>query len=435
MTTPSPIPGEVAAPPQNAWKRTIALFLASQTISLFGSSLVQYAIIWHITLASKSGSAMTLAIVAGFIPTFLISPFAGVWADRYDRKRLIMLADGLIALTTLGIAVYYLAGNEGLWPLMVASAARGLGTGIQMPAVNAFLPQLVPPEALTRINAVNGSVQSLMMIVSPMVSGALLSLAPLSALFFVDVVTAAIAIGMLLFFLDVPPHEKAAAESRPGYLEDMKAGFAYIAGHGYVRSFFVFSAVFMFMATPVAFLSPLQVTRTFGSDVWRLTAIELAFFIGMTLGGALMGSWGGLRNRVRTMALASIIIGVATVALGLIPLFWLYLGLMGIAGVSMPMFNVPSTVLLQEKVEPAMHGRVFGVLGMISSVMMPMGMLVFGPLADVVRIEWLLVGTGAAMALQAFMLLGNDVLLAAGEPVAAPEAAVTPTSESSPAGD
>lgn len=420
MSTPA------AATPHPEWKRNITLFLASQTISLFGSALVQYAIIWHITLTSQSGTAMTGAIVASFLPTFFVSPFAGVWADRYDRKRLIILADALIALTTLGIALYYLAGNEGLWPLIVASAARGLGSGIQTPAVNAYIPQLVPPEALTRVNSINGSVQSTMMIVSPMASGALLSLAPLSTLFFIDVVTAIIAIGMLALFLRVPPHARALDASATGYVEDMKAGVSYIAGHSYVRSFFVFCAVFFFMAAPVAFLSPLQVTRTFGSDVWRLTAIELAFFIGMTLGGALMGTWGGLRNRVRTMAVGSLVAGAATLLLGIVPSFWPYLLLMGLVGIAMPMFNVPSMVLLQTNVEASMQGRVFGVLTMISSVMMPLGMAVFGPLADVVRIEWLLVGTGAIMALQSLMLVGNRALLAAGEPPVVPAEEAAP---------
>src|SRR5690606_13510479 len=94
------------------WKRNIILFLSSQTISLFGSSLVQYAIMWHITLTTESGLMMTLFIVCGFIPTFLLSPVAGVWADRYNRKKLIIIADAMIAISTFVLAIVFLTGYK-----------------------------------------------------------------------------------------------------------------------------------------------------------------------------------------------------------------------------------------------------------------------------------------------------------------------------------
>ncbi|HPD90028.1 MAG TPA: MFS transporter, partial [Bacillota bacterium] len=92
------------------WKKDTALFLGSQSLSLFGSSLVQYAIMWYITLETKSGTMMMLSILFGFLPTLLLSPVAGVWADRYNRKHLIMIADGMIAFTTLVLALLFLFG-------------------------------------------------------------------------------------------------------------------------------------------------------------------------------------------------------------------------------------------------------------------------------------------------------------------------------------
>src|SRR3954449_6833269 len=119
----------------NNWKKNIILFLSSQTVSLFGSSLVQYAIMWHITLTTQSGVMMTLFIICGFIPTFILSPIAGVWADRYNRKILIILADGLIAVATLILAILFLMGFDAIWLLFVIAAIRAFGTGVQMPAV------------------------------------------------------------------------------------------------------------------------------------------------------------------------------------------------------------------------------------------------------------------------------------------------------------
>nr|WP_263324614.1 MFS transporter [Neobacillus sp. Marseille-Q6967] len=399
------------------WKRNIILFLGSQTISLFGSALVQYAIMWYITLNTQSGVMMTISIICGFVPAFFLSPFAGVWADRYNRKLLIIFADALIAVSTLVLAILFLMGYDAIWLLFVMSGIRAIGTGIQTPAVGAILPQIVPEDQLTKINGINGSIQSIIMLVAPMVSAALLTTATMETIFFIDVVTAAIAIFALLFFLPVASHAKALEKQKTSYFSDLKNGMMYIHEHAFLKKFFGYFAFFFILAAPVAFLTPLQVTRSFGNDVWRLTAIEITFSIGMMLGGIVMASWGGYKNKIHTMTLAALIMGACTFALGLVPSFWIYCVFMGLVGVAMPMFNTPSTVLLQEKVEGNYLGRVFGVLGMISTSMMPLGMLIFGPISDIVRIEWLLVGTGFLMFIQGFFLVGSKVLVEAGKPI------------------
>jgi DHA3 family macrolide efflux protein-like MFS transporter len=174
------------------------------------------------------------------------------------------------------------------------------------------------------------------------------------------------------------------------------------------------AAAFLFFAAPAALLTPLQAARNFGGDVWRLSAIEIAFSAGMMLGGILMTAWGGFKNRIHTMAFSCALFGVLTVALGGAPYFWLYLAIMAALGLSMPLWNAPSMVLLQTTVEPAFMGRVFSVFGMASSAMMPLGMVVFGPVADSVSINALLVGTGAVIALLAIPLVGSRTLREAG---------------------
>lgn len=399
------------------WLKNIVLFLSSQTISLFGSSLVQYAIMWYITLTTESGMMMTLYIICGFIPTFILSPIAGVWADRYNRKILIVLSDGLIAFATLILAILFIMGFDSIWLLFVMAAIRAFGAGIQTPAVGAILPQVVPKEKLTKVNGVNGSIQAIIMFVSPMVSAALLATTAIEIIFFIDVITAAIAIVTMLSFVKISVHEKAAEKQTTSYFADFKEGLSYVNSNSFLKSFFVFFAIFFVLMAPAAFLTPLQVTRSFGSDVWRLTAVELAFSIGMIAGGGIIAAWGGFRNKISTMTLASVIMGVCTLTLGIVPSFWLYLIFMGVFGIAMPIFNTPTTVLLQEKISEEYLGRVFGVLGMISTSMMPIGMLIFGPLADIIRIEWLLIGTGLFMLVLTVFLSRNKALIEAGEPV------------------
>ncbi|HHX74443.1 MAG TPA: MFS transporter [Firmicutes bacterium] len=401
---------------EKTWRRNAFSFLASQTLSLFGSSLVQYAIMWHIALNTKSGIMMSLFIICGFIPAFLISPFAGVWADRFSRKVIIILSDALIAVVTLAMALLFAYGYDYTWLLLFVAAARAVGTGIQTPAVGAILPQVVPQGKLTRVNGINGSIQAVISFVSPLVSGLLLTLATMQFIFLLDVLTAAVAIITLATLLKIPLHGKAQKEQPLSYFSDLRQGFAYINRHPFMKTFFIFIASFFVWISPAAFLPPLQVARSFGSQVWYLTALEVVFSTGMLLGGLLIAIWGGLNNKNHTLALATLLFAVSSFALGLVPIFGLYLFFYGISGVAMPLFNTTATVLLQEKVEEDYLGRVFGVLNMISTSMMPLGMLFFGPVADFIRIETLMAASGVLLLLQGALLLGSKKMTAAGAP-------------------
>lgn len=380
------------------WKKKVALFLSSQSLSLFGSMLVQYAIIWYVTLTTRSGAVLTIATLSGFLPQIIISLFAGVWADRYPRKFLIIAADVLTASSTLILAVVFLLGYRELWLIFLISGIRSVGAGIQTPAVNAFLPQIVPTDRLMKVNSVNGTIQPFIMIAAPVLSGAMLSWSRLEAIFLVDVVTAILAVSLLLV-LKVPAHHKAAAGQATGYLDDLQAGLAYIRGNRAIRRLFTFFAFVFFLVVPAAFLTPLLITCSFGNEVWRLTANEVAFFAGSIVGGIILTAWGGSKNHFRVLGISCILWAVLFMGLGLSKVFVLYLVFMFLSGIPMPFLNVSTTTLLQEMVNPDMHGRVFGVQQLIMTTVMPVGMLVFGPIADLITIEVLLILSSALMAI------------------------------------
>jgi DHA3 family macrolide efflux protein-like MFS transporter len=396
------------------WKKNTALFLIGQAISFLGTMIVQYAIIWHITLKSQSGTMITFLIIIAFLPMFFISPFAGVWADRFNRKYIINISDGLIAFFSLIVAVSLMFGIDSYGILLFCTLVRSLGQGVQTPAVGAFIPQIVPREQLTKINGIQSSIQSFVTISSPMIGGALMSFVPLQVLFFLDVITAIIGISIVFFFVKLPQTEKiipdGLEEKGKKYFHDLKEGMKYIRKHGYILRIIVISAVFLFLFAPATFLTPLQVTRNFGNEVWRLSAIEITFSVGMMLGGLWIGFWGGFKNRIYTMSLSTVLCGILTVGLGLMPDFWLYLVIMTMMGLSMPLWHTPSMVLLQTTVDPAFMGRVLSVFTMVSSTMMPLGMIVFGPVADSVSIDILLVGTGAIIALLTIPMMASKTL-------------------------
>lgn len=391
------------------WKKRSAWFLSSQTVSLFGSSITQYAIVWHITLSTTSGTMIMLSTLCSFLPQILISMFAGVWADRHNRKHLIMAADGMIACATLLMAIVFMTGYQELWVLFLVSAIRSVGAGIQTPAVSALIPQIVPQDQLMRINGLNATIQSLTMLISPAVSGVVLGQFGLEAAFFIDVITAALAI-LILWRLKVPKLIRSQSNAQVSAMKDLKFGLSFVWHHRFLRTFLSFYSVLMFLVTPAAFLSPLLIARSFGEEVWRLTANEMIWSLGMVIGGVMISIWGGFKNRMHTLILGIAIFGVFTMLLGFSTNFILFLILLFVTGLSMPLINSAGMVLLQESVAQDMQGRIFGLVQIVASASMPLGMAIFGPLADYVKIEWLLIFTGGLMAVLGLAALKNKNL-------------------------
>jgi DHA3 family macrolide efflux protein-like MFS transporter len=410
-------PAADEAPDPPHWLRKIILFLSGQTISLLGSMLVQYAVFWYLTITYQSGVIMMLAALFGFLPQAVISIFGGVWADRHNRNYLIIAADASIAASTLALALIMLSGYDAVWLIFLTMAIRSAGAGIQMPAVSALIPQITPTRNLMRVNGINGSIQSAMALLAPAAAGAIYawssaasdgSAAALVPIFFVDVVTAVIGIGLLAL---IPVSAvRRASDAQTGYFADLVDGVRYVAHHAFVRWLLVlFAIIFVLIVAP-----SLMLVRTFDAgeqqNVVNLAVLEISFSIGMVLGGIVVASFFAKRSRIGMIITSSLVFGALSIGLGLSPSIWLFFGFMLLLGLSVPFFSTPSMTLLQETVEPERQGRVFGFLGIVMALAMPIGMVVFGPLADVMPIEWLLVGAG----LLAFAVVGGAVWLPAG---------------------
>jgi len=406
--TPKPI--NKSEPKNNPnWIRQITLFLTGQTISLLGSAIVAYAIIWYVTLTTASGFMMTVSTLCGFLPQILVSLFAGVWADRYNRKFLIIWADVLIATATFILAIFFFLGYQELWLLFLVSGIRSFGAGIQSPAVNALIPQLVPEDKLMKINGINGSIQSLTFIAAPAISGGLLAAFSLEYTFIIDVTTAIIAVG-ILYFIAIPIHHKALEKQKIPALEDLKEGLNFIRHHSFIKILFIYYALIMFFITPAAFLTPLLITRTYGNEVWRLTINEIFFSGGTMFGGVIIAIWGGYKRRIKTIAMGCFGFGFWVAFMGLAPNFILYILFIFLSGLTIPFLTAPTTVLLQEQVETDIQGRIFSILQLIATIALPLGMMIFGPLADFVDIRVMLIFSGIIMAMSGLLIIRNKTL-------------------------
>ncbi|MFC0680972.1 MFS transporter [Lysobacter korlensis] len=374
------------------WKRNVALFLSGQTISLFGSMIVQYAVMWYVTFETRSGLAVALYAIVAFLPQGIVSLFGGVLADRMNRRILVMLADGVIAVVTLVLALLMLAGVTDLWLILLAVAARSLGAGVQTPAVSAMIPQITPADQLMRVNGIFTTIQSAMALLAPAAAGAVFGIWGIVPVFFIDVVTAGIGIGILAFV--AVPTLAAVAEKETSYRQDLVEGMRYIAHHPIVRWLLIVFAIIFLLAVAPSFITPLMVARTFGAEVWMVTVLELAFSIGMLLGGVLVSTLLAKRSRMALIVVSTFGFGAVTVALGLSTNLWVFYAFMFLFGLFVPLFSTPFMTLFQETVEPEKHGRVFSYVGIVMALATPIGMTAFGPLADVFEVETLLIVAG-----------------------------------------
>ncbi|WP_440711620.1 MFS transporter [Herbiconiux sp. YIM B11900] len=376
------------------WRRNVGLFLGGQTVSLFGSMIVQYAVMWYVTFETRSGLMVALYAVAAFLPQGIVSIFGGVLADRMNRRVLVMLSDGTIAAVTLVLALLMLNGVTDLWIILLAVGVRSVGAGFQTPAVQAMIPQIAPPEQLMRVNGIFQSIQSAMALLAPAAAGVVFGAFGIVPVFFIDVVTAGIGI-LMLAFVAVPTLARVA-EKATSYRQDLVEGMRYIARQQVVRWLLLVFAILFLLTVAPSFITPLMVARTFGPEVWMVTVLEIAFSVGMLLGGVLVSTVLAKRSRIGLILVASFGFAVFTIGLGLSTNLVVFYAFMFAFGMLVPLFSAPFMTLVQETVQPEMQGRVFSYVSIVMALATPVGMLVFGPLADVVTVQTLLVLAGIA---------------------------------------
>lgn len=386
------------------WKSRTVLFLISQCVTLFGSTLVQMAIVWYVTLNTSSGVWVAAFSICSYLPQFLMSFIGGVWADRYSRKRLIIGADISIAAVTfiMMLAMPFIREEKFLLGgLLVMSIIRSVGTGIQTPAVNAVIPQLVPESQLMRFNGINATMQSLVQFAAPAAAGLLLSLSTLQSTLIIDILTAVFGVGILSCVL-IP--KQRSIEKSASVIKDMRMGIHFAFSDKLIRKLLIVYGLFTFLCVPAGFLAGLLVNRVYGNTYWYLTAVELIGFFGMIMGGLLMSLWRGFKSRINTLVFGLFIFGIMAVGMGLTKKFILYLILMALYGVALTIVQTSITTLIQENVKSLMQGRIFGLMGSMYSGFIPIGMVIFGPMADIIPLEWIIVCSGVLVMMIAMIL-------------------------------
>jgi DHA3 family macrolide efflux protein-like MFS transporter len=355
-----------------------------QTFSLFGSRLVQFALVWWLTMESGSASVLAFASIMAILPQVLLGPFAGTLVDRWNRRTILMVSDGVIALAVVVLALLFAQGSVQVWHIYVLMAVRSLGGAFQWPAMQASTSLMVPEEHLSRISGLNQSLQGLANIVAPPLGALLLELIPVQSILAIDVSTAILAIGPL-FFIPIPqPRRGASTQDRPSVLADLREGFRFVWGWKGLMMIVGIALVINLLTSPAFSLLPILVTNHYNGGAIELAWFQSANGVGMIAGGILLGVWGGFKSRIRTAMSAMTIMGGGLLIFSFLPgdALLIGVGLLFVFGTMNSIANASFFALLQSTVPADIQGRVFTMMMSLIMSMTPVGLALAGPVAD-----------------------------------------------------
>jgi DHA3 family macrolide efflux protein-like MFS transporter len=399
------------------WKRRFFAIWSGQKLSWVGSGLAGFALIWWLT--DRAGSATVLAIgsLLSMLPAVLLGPLVGALVDRWNRRRVMLVADSAIALVSAWLAYLFWIDALQVWHVYVIMFARAVGGVFHEPAINASTSLMVPEEHLPRIQGLNSALAGAVSIVSPPLGALLVKLLPLHGIMAIDVVSAAFAI-VPLVFVDIPQPKRqtpssAGGNARPSVWADMREGLRYVWNWPGLRTLLLLPPLLKITLIPAISLTPVLVTQHFQRDALHLGWMNAMWGVGLVIGGLAMSAWGGFRRRVVTSMLGVIGLGVGTLVVGLSPTtaFGLGLGGMLLMGTMIAFTDGPLMALLQTIVPPEKQGRVFTVVMSVANLATPVGMAIAGPLCDKLGIHVLYILSGVACVLTAlFALLTPSVM-------------------------
>ena len=372
------------------WKKSFILIYFGQAFSLLSSSAIQFSIIWWITLETGSALALTIASIVGLLPQAIIGLFAGVWIDRFDRKKIIMFADGVVALSSLILGILFLLNIQSLYLVYFILFVRALGDTFHKPALQALIPQIVPQDKLTQAGGFGQMINTLCTMIGPMLGALLMSISTLPMIMFLDVLGAFFAIITLLNVKTTNYQSKIT--NHPNFIQDVKQGIQAIKSNKALLRLSIPMLISTIVFIPLGTLLPLMVKNYFNGSAWHNGIIQTLFSLGMLTSAIVIGLTGGLKKQFLMISLFTGILGLTSFLAGFIPsnyfgLFCLIVFIMGTTGSG---FNIPFTAYIQKTIPPENLGKVLSFITSIMSFTAPVGMFIAGPIAEIIGVsQWM----------------------------------------------
>jgi MFS family permease len=359
--------------------RNFRVFVMGQLVSLIGTWMQSVAQSWLVYRLTGSPVLLGTVGFASQIPIFLLSPLGGVIADRYERRRVLLITQSSMMVLATALAVLTLLGHIQVWHVLVLASLLGVANGFDIPARQSFVIELVPRQDLPNAIAINSSMFNGARVVGPAIAGVVVSAVGEGWCFFGNAVSYVAVLAGLLS-LTLPAREPA--DGRPSPLEDILEGFRFVAGTGPIRALLLLLGAVSMTGMPYAVLMPVM-----AQDVLHSGASGLGLLMGAAGTGALAGAlalaWhNSLRGLGRWVGFGAASFGTCLILFSLSRSLWLSVALLLPVGFSMLLQMSSTNTLIQSMVPDRLRGRVMSVYAMTFMGMAPVGALLAGAAAE-----------------------------------------------------
>jgi MFS transporter, DHA3 family, macrolide efflux protein len=393
MTQHTNVP--IGVDPSSRWQPRFWTIMIGQTLSLAGSQITQFVLLWWIASTTGTTSALATAGIVGLLPQALLGPLGGVLADRFSRRMLMIVSDAISALCILVVVALFAANSVELWHVYGLMFIRSTMQAFQRPALDSSVPNLVPADFIAKANGLTQALLGIITIVAGPLGAVMLAILPLQVALMIDVVTASVAVLTLLAFSI--PQPKETQNKTSSVWSDFKEGVGYVNQNAGLRNLFILLAIAVFLISPSNTLTPLLVKQLFNGGPSEIALLQFMSGVGLILGGGLQAALP--QRRPMTTMLVFFALGCGAVALtALAPAFWFAAVGWTLYGMGFAVANAKMFAMLNTVVPNQIQGRTISLLTTMMGVVGPLGLLIAGPLGETIGVSGVFVWGGALSA-------------------------------------
>ena len=373
--------------------KSYLFFWSGQLVSLLGSSIIRFVIVWWIAEETLNSITVSIAFFLGSLPMVIIPPIVGVFIDRWNRKTVIALVDSLQAFITFLMILFFFTGIANIWLIITMNLFRGIFQSIHYPTVNAIIPIMIPKKHLSRMNAINYLFTGLIQVIGPVIAATLLIFFKIEQILWADVFTYFIAIIPLLLIKIPSILSKSESTQKVSFFKEFKDGLNILKS---VKSFLIliiFISVINLLCMPFTTQMPLFVLIDHKGGELDYALISAFLQIGIVI-GALIASTKKHWKHKELIILYAVLFGIGGYSIiTFAPTGYFLLMAIGslIQASIIPIANTMFLTILQTKTPPETQGRVFSIVISIAAAITPLGMLISGPLAMLFGIRLLFI--------------------------------------------
>ena len=375
------VQGNTAKRKNNSMRLFLIVWIG-QVVSILGSSMTGFALGVWIFQQTGSATSFALALLFNMLPKALISPLAGILADRYDRRKIMIATDFTAGIATLFTAGLFLSGNLSIWHIYLLTAINASASAIQAPAFGAAVTQLVPKAQFGRANGFIHLGEGIGLVSAPLLAGVFIGLFGLAGVLLFDMVTFIIAVSILIFvrFPELSQTHQQALERGNSWKSQLSQAIKYLwVRPGLLGLLLVFTLANFFLGAAEAVLTPMVLSFTSADKLGLIMTIA---GLGMLIGSLLVTAFGNIHRKGYAVFGAYAILGLAVMVAGLRPSIVLISSALFFAFFALPTVMSFSQAIMQSKVEPNIQGRVIGLRMFMNTIAFAAAYLLGGTLAD-----------------------------------------------------